>query len=126
VGSELLKAIATLRTDRRILLAAIAGLLVGLLPLLFLRAEPAAATVRSGFEDRLVASPGARPMGLAFTPDGRMLIPLKHGHVRVYKNGQLLQTPALNLSSRMCSDRESGLLGIALDPSFGTAVHNYV
>ena len=126
MGLASLKIMISSRTDRRILLAVVAGLLVGFLPLLFLRAELAAATVRSGFEDRLVASPGARPMGLAFTPDGRMLIPLKHGHVRVYKNGQLLQTPALNLSSRMCSDRESGLLGIALDPSFGTAVHNYV
>ena len=115
-----------MRTDRRMLLAVITGLLVGFLPLLLLRTEPAAATVRLGFEDRLVASPGARPMGLAFTPDGRMLIPLKTGQVRVYKNGQLLQTPALNISSRMCSGRESGLLGIALDPGFGTAGHNYV
>ena len=126
MGSVSLKARDSLRTDRRILLAVIAGLLVGFLPLLFLRAEPAAATVRPGFEDRLVASTGDRPMGLAFTPDGRMLIPLKTGKVRVYKNGQLLQTPALNISSRMCSGRESGLLGIALDPDFGTAGHNYV
>jgi glucose/arabinose dehydrogenase len=104
----------------------IAGLLVGFLPLLFLRTEPVAATVRSGFEDRLVVSPGDRPMGLAFTPDGRMLIPLKHGQVRMYKNGQLLQTPALSISGRICSGRESGLLGIALDPDFGTPGHNYV
>ena len=73
-----------------------------------------------------MATTGDRPMGLAFTPDGRMLIPLKTGKVRVYKNGQLLQTPVLNISSRMCSGRESGLLGIALDPDFGTAGHNYV
>src|SRR4051812_30970058 len=94
-----------LRTDQRIVLAVVAGLLVGFLPLLFVRAGAAAATVRPGFEDRLVASTGDRPMGLAFTPDGRMLIPLKTGQVRVYKNGQLLQTPALKLNSngRMCS-----------------------
>jgi glucose/arabinose dehydrogenase len=126
VGSDLLKAMASLRTHQRILLAVIAGLLVGVLPLLFLRAETAAATVRPGFEDRLVASTGDRPMGLAFTPDGRMLIPLKTGKVRVYKNGQLLQTPALNITSRMCSGGESGLLGIALDPDFGTPGNNYV
>ncbi len=65
-------------------------------------------------------------MGLAFTPDGRMLIPVKTGQVRVYKNGQFLQTPALNIASRMCSGGESGLLGIALDPDFGTTGHNYV
>jgi glucose/arabinose dehydrogenase len=126
MGSVSLKAMVSSRTDRRILLAVIAGLLVGFLLLLFLRAERAVATVRPGFENRLVASPGVRPMGLAFTPDGRMLIPVKTGQVRVYKNGQLLQTPALNISSRICSSRESGLLGIALDPDFGTPGHNYV
>ena len=124
--SQFLKIMASLRTSRRILAAVIAGLLMAILPLLFLQVEPAAAIVTPGFEDRLVTSPGARPMGLAFTPDGRMLIPIKTGQVRVYKNGQLLQTPALNISSKMCSGRESGLLGIALDPAFGTAGNNYV
>jgi hypothetical protein len=62
------------RTDRRILLAVVAGLLVGFLPLLFLRTESAAATVRAGFEDRMVASLGGRPMRRAFIPDERMLI----------------------------------------------------
>ena len=118
--------LSTLHVGRRILLAMVAGLLMGFLPLVFLRTEPAAATVRPGFEDRLVASTGDGPMGLAFTPDGRMLIPLKKGQVRVYENGQLLQTPALNISSRICGGHESGLLGIALDPDFGTAGHNYV
>jgi hypothetical protein len=56
------------RTDRRIRLVVVAGLLVGFLPLLSLQVERAAATVRSGFEDRMVASLGGRPMGLAFTP----------------------------------------------------------
>jgi glucose/arabinose dehydrogenase len=126
VRSDFVSTTASWQAERRILLAVIAGLLVGFLPLLFLRVEPAAATVRPDFEDRLVASPGDRPMGLAFTPDGRMLIPLKTGKVRVYKNGQLLQTPALNITSRMCSGHESGLLGIALDPDFGTSGHNYV
>ena len=92
-----------MRTDRRILLAIIAGLLVGFLPLLFLRAEPAAATVRPGFEDRLVASV-ENPIGLAFLPDGRMLVISKSGTLRVYNSGQLLQTLALNISSRICAD----------------------
>ena len=73
--------------ERRIVFAVFVGLLAGFLPLVFLRTEPAEATVRSGFEDRLVVSTGDRPMGLAFTPNGSMLIPLKKGQVRVYKNG---------------------------------------
>jgi glucose/arabinose dehydrogenase len=126
VRSDLVRITACLHAERRILLTVVAGLLVGFLPLLFLRTEPAAATVGPGFEDRMVASLGGRPMGLAFTPDGRMLILLKTGQVRVYKNGQLLQTPALNISSRVCNGRENGLSGVALDPDFGTAGHNYV
>ena len=39
----------------------------------------------------------------------------------VHKDGQLLQTPALNISSKLCSDHESGMLGVAVDPDFGTA-----
>ena len=101
--SASLKARSSLRTDRRMLLAIIAGLLVGFLPLLFLRAEPAAATVRPGFEDRLVASVD-QPIGLAFLPDGHMLVISKGGTLWVYKGGQLLQTPALNISSRVCAD----------------------
>jgi hypothetical protein len=71
------------------IIAVIAGLLVGILPLLFLRMEPAAATVRSGFEDRLVASVD-QPIGLAFLPDGRMLVASQSGKLWVYKGGQLL------------------------------------
>jgi glucose/arabinose dehydrogenase len=126
MGSDFVRQVTSWCAERRILLAVVAGLLVGFLPLLFLRTEPVAAIVRPGFEDRLVASPGDRPMALAFTPDGRILIALKTGKVRVYKNGQLLQTQALNISSTMCSSRESGLLGMALDPDFGTPGNNYV
>ena len=111
--------------ERRIVLAAIAGLLMGFLPLLFLRRESVAATVRPDFEDRLVASVD-QAIGLAFMPDGRMLVASQGGKLWVHKGGQLIQTPALDISSRMCADRESGMLGVAVDPDFGTAGHNYV
>ena len=123
--SDFVRTTASWQAERRILLVAVAGLLVGFLSLLFLRTESAAATLRPGFEDRLVASVD-RPIGLAFTPDGRMLVASQGGKLRVYKNGQLLQTPALDISSRICADRERGLLGVAVDPDFGTTGHNYV
>jgi glucose/arabinose dehydrogenase len=125
VGSDLVRTTASWRAKWRILLAVIAGLVVGFLPLLFLPAEPVAATVRPGFEDRLVASVD-QPIGLTFLPDGRMLVASQGGKLWLHKNGQLLQTPALDISSRICSDRESGMLGVAVDPEFGTAGHNYV
>ena len=126
VRSAFVRVMVSSRAERRIVFAVVVGLLAGFLPLLFLRTELAKATVRPGFDDRLVVSTGERPMGLAFTPNGRMLIPLKNGQVRVYKNGQLLPIPALNISSRTCAGHESGLLGVAVDPDFGTAGHNYV
>jgi glucose/arabinose dehydrogenase len=124
-----LKAMVTSRTDRRVLLAVMAGLLVGFLPLLFLRMEPAAATVRSGFEDQLVDSlvdQPEQPIGLAFLPDGRMLVASQGGKLWLYKGGQKLQTPALDISDNVCGNYESGLLGVAVDPDFGTPGHNYI
>lgn len=120
---------ASWRAERRILLATVAGLLVGFVSLLFLllHAKPASAvTTPPGFTDTLVASVGSSMTGLTFTPDGRMLVLLKTGQVRVYKDGKLLQTPALDISPRMCPGNERGLLGVAVDPGFGSAGHNYV
>ena len=75
------------------------------------------------FEDALVAAVGG-PTALAFTPDGRMLITTQGGQVRVYQNGALLAAPALNLSARLCTNSERGLLGVAVDPQF--AVNRFV
>jgi glucose/arabinose dehydrogenase len=40
--------------------------------------------------------------------------------VRVYQNKALLGTPALNLSAKICTNSERGVLGIAVDPNFTT------
>ena len=53
-----------------------------------------------------------------------MLVATQPGQLRVYKNGTLLQTPALNISGRICSNSERGLLGVAVDPNF--SVNHYV
>jgi glucose/arabinose dehydrogenase len=68
-------------------------------------------------EDALVANVGA-PTAIAFTPDGRLLITTQGGQLRVFQNGNLVATPALDLSSRVCSNSERGLLGVAVDPNF--------
>lgn len=82
-------------------------------------AAPAPAAVPSGFVDELVASLGS-PTGLAFTPDGRLLITTQPGRLRVYQSGSLLSAPALDLSSVACSNSERGLLGVAVDPDFAS------
>ncbi|HKP71000.1 MAG TPA: PQQ-dependent sugar dehydrogenase [Pyrinomonadaceae bacterium] len=94
---------------------------------LFLSSSPTtySAPVPPDFEDVAIASVGA-PTALAFTPDGRLLITTQTGQLRIYQNGTLLATPALNISSRICTNSERGLLGIAVDPAFATNNFIYV
>src|SRR5918995_6244578 len=108
-----------------ILLPALVTLLAVLL-LLLLQTKPASpATLAPSFEDRLLTSID-KPIALAFTPDGRMIVATQPGLLRVYKNGQLLQTPALDISSKLCTNSERGLLGVAVDPSFSTNKYVYL
>ena len=78
-----------------------------------------AAVLPADFEDALVTGVGG-PTSLAFTPDGRLLITTQGGQLRIYQNGALLASPALDLSSVVCSNSERGLLGVAADPQFAT------
>jgi glucose/arabinose dehydrogenase len=57
-------------------------------------------------------------VGFTFAPDGRIFAWEKPGLVRIVKNGALLPTPFLDLRSRVYSDVDSGLIGLALDPNF--------
>lgn len=88
-----------------------------------LAAVPARATLPAGFSDTLVTAVGA-PTALAFTPDGRMLVTTQGGDLRVVSGGTLLATPALSLGSKVCSNSERGLLGVAVDPAF--ASNNFI
>jgi len=96
-------------------LVVVAGGLAGIV----LVAPPAGATVPSGFSDELVAGVGA-PTALAFLPDGRMLATSQGGTLRVVQGGSLLPAPAVDLSAKLCSNSERGLLGVAVDPGFAT------
>jgi glucose/arabinose dehydrogenase len=85
-----------------------------------------AATLPSGFADTAVATGIDRPTAIAFTPDGRMLIGAEAGIVRVYKAGGLAPQPALDISTKTCSDQERGLMSVAVDPAFATNHFIYV
>src|SRR5215207_4097925 len=88
-------------------------------------AAQSAASLPTGFEDELIATPG-QPTALAFTPDGRLLITGKTGELRVYRDGQLLLVPALSVVSNVCAESERGLLGVAVDPEFETNRYIYL
>ena len=81
------------------------------------KANSAASPIPPNFEDVAIATVAA-PTGIAFTPDERLLITTQPGQLRIYQNGTLLATPALNISGQICSNSERGLLGIAVDPAF--------
>jgi glucose/arabinose dehydrogenase len=57
------------------------------------------------------------PSDLAFAPDGSIFVAERGGAVRVIRNGALVTTPALDLSSEITRS-EGGLLAISLDPNF--------
>lgn len=83
-----------------------------------LLAAPLSAVLPAGFSDVLVATL-VNPTGLAFTPDGRLLIAQQAGIVRVHRNGALLPAAALTLpAGQICNNFENGLLGITVDPAF--------
>jgi len=56
------------------------------------------------------------PWGMAFLPNGELLVTERSGRIRVVKNGQLQPTPIAEISATEVG--EGGLLGIALHPDF--------
>jgi glucose/arabinose dehydrogenase len=88
--------------------------------------RPHSETLPVGFTDTLVATMD-RPVALAATPDGRILVVDQSGMVRLIKNGVLLATPALDISAKVCANNsERGMLGITADPSFAKNGFVYV
>ena len=94
----------------------VGALIVPVLLLMGVNASTAS-TPPPGFDDTLVARV-ANPIGIVFTPDGRMLVTTQAGRVHVVDNGALVEQPALDLSARVCTDREWGLGGVAVHPQF--------
>jgi subtilisin family serine protease/glucose/arabinose dehydrogenase len=71
-----------------------------------------------GFTQDLVVSGLTEPTVMSFLPDGRILLGLKNGVVRVYKNGALLTTPFIDIRSRVNDYWDHGIIGMAVDPDF--------
>ncbi len=64
-----------------------------------------------GFPDGLTAPPG---------DTHRLFIVEKGGLIRIVRDGTLLPAPFLDLSSRVSTRREQGLLGLAFDPDYAS------
>src|SRR5437016_982019 len=81
-----------------------------------------AATLPPGFSESVVASGISSPTAMEFAPDGRLFVCQQNGQLRVIKNGVLLATPFLTVTTDTLGER--GLLGVAFDPDF--AVNQWV
>ncbi|WP_194896954.1 PQQ-dependent sugar dehydrogenase [Catenulispora pinisilvae] len=88
----------------------------------------ASATPPTGFSDTVIANV-TLPVGMTFTPDGRMLVTTKPGQLYAYSPAGV-QTLALDGSGFICAKQpgqdERGMLGVVADPAFRTNDYIYV
>ena len=87
---------------------------------------PASGTGSFGLAD--IASGLSRPVYLTAAPgDPRLFVVEKVGRIRIIRNGALLPTPFLDISSKVkSSGNEQGLLSVAFHPSYATNGFLYV
>ncbi len=73
------------------------------------------------FSTEVVATvPPFSLVGLDFAPDGRLFVWQKNGVIRIIKNGVLLPTPFLDISSKVNTFDDRGFWGFDFDPDFAT------
>jgi glucose/arabinose dehydrogenase len=84
-----------------------------------LAAETFTAQDGTRFTVQILATGLQIPWALAFAPDSRLFVTERPGRVRVIQQDHLLPEPALVLSDLYTRD-ESGVLGLALHPSFAS------
>jgi glucose/arabinose dehydrogenase len=75
-----------------------------------------------------VASGFTNPVGAVNARDGsmRLFVVEQAGTIRIYNGVQVLPTPFLNITAKVLSGGERGLLGLAFDPSYATNGFFYV
>ena len=76
-----------------------------------------------GFEDELMFNLPKRPTDLTFTPQGQMIIVQKDGVVTVHDSpggdySFTEQTVALDISDKVCQNKEQGLVSVQVHPDF--------
>ena len=79
-----------------------------------------------GFISEIVTEGMNLPTSFALAPDGRIFVAEKAGRVRVIKDGQLLETPFVDLSGEVNDSADRGLMGIAVHPKWPASPYLYV
>jgi glucose/arabinose dehydrogenase len=66
------------------------------------------------------------PVHITNAGDDRLFVVEQSGRIRIVQNGQLLPTPFLDISSRITSGGERGLLSVAFPPGYASKQYFYV
>jgi glucose/arabinose dehydrogenase len=82
----------------------------------FLSVSGRAAELPDGFTEEVLATHLNAVTAMASTPDGRLFIADQTGNLLVWKDGHVLDTPALTL--HVTDYWERGLIGVTLHPDF--------
>jgi glucose/arabinose dehydrogenase len=89
-------------------------------------AIPATAADGTSFEIATIAASLDMPSAIAVLPDGRVLVAEAAGDIRVWRDGELLPQPALQLSGVSASAADVGLVGMTTDPEFARTQQLYL
>jgi glucose/arabinose dehydrogenase len=85
------------------------------------------AAVPSGFSDTAVWSGLTLPTAIAFAPGGKVFVGEKGGIVKVFDSpADPTPTQVVDLHPAVQDFWDRGLLGLAVDPGFGSAGHNFI
>jgi glucose/arabinose dehydrogenase len=107
------------------LIALGAGLLIAAVLLTLIKPAQSAGSLPPGFTVTKVAGGLTGGTDLEFAPDGRLFVNNQGGLVRIVKPGGNLTT-FYNLSAKVGTDQERGLMEIAFDPKFSKNHYVYL
>lgn len=105
------------------------GVLGAVLAWLLLSPGAATAVVSTppGFQERSVSGAFTLPTAFAEAPDGRIFVAEKRGPIKVVRtDGTLAPKTVINLTPRVNSYSDRGVLGLAVDSAFATNGYLYV
>ena len=86
-----------------------------------------AATLPTGFQERVVFSGLTNPTAVRFAADGRVFVAEKRGVIKVFDSlTDTTPTTFADLNVNVYNFWDRGLLGMALDPNFPTSPYVYV
>ena len=85
------------------------------------------AAVPTGFSDTAVWSGLTLPTSIAFAPGGKVFVGEKGGIVKVFDSpSDPTPTQVVDLHPQVQDYWDRGLLGLAVDPGFGSSGHNFI